>query len=385
MLRGRAAPAHEDLPYDVFAEALRALHAAPAHDPASEDPLAHDRGIARAALTGAIPEQRSGGDERHAIWRGVRSLLEQAAAGAPVVLILDDVHWADRASAGLLAYLLRRPPAAAGLLAPAWRDADEHAPARREVGRAGRSQPLEEADAGVRVARGEVGRAERAALLAGVGARAVQRLLERLAGGGERARHVAAEPRDGDLRGDRVREQPAAVDHPSQLDSRLRQRRRLGQLATLGHELLTEAELLRGDVGAARAAVEQARAHAAQRSGMTLTRMRALRAEARLRLAEDDADAAAALALESAELAAAAGAELDAARGRLLAGQALVAAGRREQAIEALTLAEECFARRGIGLLHRTAVAAAIGVASTSAGAPADERTSASSSQGPRA
>ncbi|ADB51029.1 helix-turn-helix transcriptional regulator [Conexibacter woesei] len=915
VLRGRAAPAHGDLPYDVFAEALRELHTASA--PSAGDPLAHDRGIALTALTGAVPEQRSGGDERHAIWRGVRSLLEQAAARAPVVLILDDVHWADRASAGLLAYLLRRPPAAAVLLAPAWRDAHDRALTLElvEAARASRTRRIQPqhltaeetalligshldaatlravvaesggnpfyaeqlgrqhapgaalgltgarahpaaipADAGVPqsvvaavhaeldalppaaglLARGaaiagDPFELQPALAAAGIDPQAAEAALDALAAAaivapvpGDplrfsfrhpivwralhdttpagwriaaharaatalatagapnrlRAHHIARSAALGDLdavealrdaavavlpqspasaaewaaaaRGllpedvpeqvellelearaqlasgqleaahaaagaalelasandarrsgllqqvvylemllgwfDQARARlatayepgpdgaalrvflaatllvlidpeaaiavselpspPGVPDDPetrasraavlavaaiarqalgdveaalrdcdeacalldavdpdtadlwgeaallltlaertlerdeqamARLRSLLRARRPMrlihlqlraatdlaltlaerGELAeaaplaesavelgrmvnsrwllanaiaaqvavarlsgdmpralaaarealeqpldrsraypgqqrrTLGatylaagdadacvglfqrlgavgaadlapggrvlvYELLTEAELVRGDVGAARAAVAQARAHAAERGGMTLTRMRALRAEARLRLAEDDAAGAAALALESAELAADAGAELEAARARLLAGQALVAAGRREQAIEALTVAEECFARRGIGLLRphavrelrglgrrvaapavgtgvpslserereiaalvaaggtnreiaaalvvsprtvethvrnlvrklgvadRTEVAAAIGAGSPGTGAPADERTSASRSQGPR-
>jgi hypothetical protein len=44
------------------------------------------------------------------------------AAGRPVVLALDDMHWADEASLELLAHLLRRRPRAPVLLALAFRD-----------------------------------------------------------------------------------------------------------------------------------------------------------------------------------------------------------------------------------------------------------------------
>ena len=53
--------------------------------------------------------------------RGVRQLLEGLAATKPLVLLLDDVHWADTASAELLGSLLRRPPDAAVLLGVAAR------------------------------------------------------------------------------------------------------------------------------------------------------------------------------------------------------------------------------------------------------------------------
>ena len=52
-------------------------------------------------------------DERFHAYRAVRALLQRMAMGSPVVLILDDVHWADDASLELIAHLLRRPPPAA--------------------------------------------------------------------------------------------------------------------------------------------------------------------------------------------------------------------------------------------------------------------------------
>src|SRR5262249_56645206 len=59
--------------------------------------------------------------ERYRSHRAVRDLLGQLAADRPLVLILDDFHWADPASVELLGALLRRPPAAAVVLALAVR------------------------------------------------------------------------------------------------------------------------------------------------------------------------------------------------------------------------------------------------------------------------
>jgi hypothetical protein len=59
--------------------------------------------------------------ERYRSHRAVRDLLARLAAARPLVLILDDFHWADPASVELLGALLRRPPAAAVLLALAVR------------------------------------------------------------------------------------------------------------------------------------------------------------------------------------------------------------------------------------------------------------------------
>src|SRR5262245_40870638 len=55
--------------------------------------------------------------ERYRSHRAIRLLLEQLATTKPFVLVLDDFHWADAASAELLGALLRRPPAGAVLIA----------------------------------------------------------------------------------------------------------------------------------------------------------------------------------------------------------------------------------------------------------------------------
>ena len=49
-------------------------------------------------------------DERYRTHRAVRDLLETLAAGKPLVLILDDLHWADSGTIELLGALLRRLP-----------------------------------------------------------------------------------------------------------------------------------------------------------------------------------------------------------------------------------------------------------------------------------
>ncbi len=53
----------------------------------------------------------------------MRRLLEELAGPHGLVLILDDVHWADNASVELLDYLVRHPPAGRVLLAVAYRPA----------------------------------------------------------------------------------------------------------------------------------------------------------------------------------------------------------------------------------------------------------------------
>jgi DNA-binding CsgD family transcriptional regulator len=118
VLRGRAATAQGDVPYDVLAAALEPWLAA--HPDAGA--AGADVALAIAAFTGTAAVAAAVGDERWRIWRGTRALVERAAADGPVVVALDDVHWADGASVGLIASLLRRPPEGPVLLALAWRD-----------------------------------------------------------------------------------------------------------------------------------------------------------------------------------------------------------------------------------------------------------------------
>jgi DNA-binding NarL/FixJ family response regulator len=60
-------------------------------------------------------------DQRQRSHRAARILLERLAGTTPLVLALDDVHWADAASIELLAALLRAPPGAPVLVATASR------------------------------------------------------------------------------------------------------------------------------------------------------------------------------------------------------------------------------------------------------------------------
>jgi ATP/maltotriose-dependent transcriptional regulator MalT len=73
----------------------------------------------------SIPRPENGGsapgDARFRIHRAVRLLLEALSATKPLVLILDDLHWADPASVEALGSLLRRPPGAQVLVGMAMR------------------------------------------------------------------------------------------------------------------------------------------------------------------------------------------------------------------------------------------------------------------------
>ena len=121
VLTGGASELERDLPFWIFVDALDEYLESlePRRRGALDDDLLADLAPIFPSLgDGAEP---SHGDERLRVHRGVRQLLEALAATKALVLLLDDVHWADTASAELLGSLLRRPPAAPVLIGVAAR------------------------------------------------------------------------------------------------------------------------------------------------------------------------------------------------------------------------------------------------------------------------
>jgi ATP/maltotriose-dependent transcriptional regulator MalT len=124
VLAGGAAELERDLPFWVFVDALDEY--VQALDPRRLDALPAD---VRAELGHVLPALATGDgaggadapDHRFRTHRAVRRLLEVLAEEKPLVLLLDDVHWADSGSIELLGTLLRRPPDAAVLIAVAVR------------------------------------------------------------------------------------------------------------------------------------------------------------------------------------------------------------------------------------------------------------------------
>jgi ATP/maltotriose-dependent transcriptional regulator MalT len=124
VLSGSASELERGLPFSVFVHALDEYVAGlDANDVAALDDdvqaeLAHVFPSLSAFGTGrdVAPQH-----ERYRSHRAVRALLEHLAQTRPLVLVLDDFHWADSASVELLGALLRRPPAAAVLIAAALR------------------------------------------------------------------------------------------------------------------------------------------------------------------------------------------------------------------------------------------------------------------------
>src|SRR6185369_9641547 len=119
VLSGSGAELEQDLPFWVFVDALDDY--VEGMDPRR---LARLEPGVRAELAQVLPSLAADATatdgaihERYRVHRAMRELLEQLAATKPLVLILDDLHWADAASIDLLVALLYRPPAAGVLLA----------------------------------------------------------------------------------------------------------------------------------------------------------------------------------------------------------------------------------------------------------------------------
>jgi DNA-binding CsgD family transcriptional regulator len=118
---GRGAELESELPFAIWVDALDD-HVASLGERKLEALIGDRVGELARVLPSAAPAGAGGlQDERFHAYRAVRALLQRMAMGHPVVLILDDVHWADDASLELIAHLLRRPPAAALLIALAFR------------------------------------------------------------------------------------------------------------------------------------------------------------------------------------------------------------------------------------------------------------------------
>jgi ATP/maltotriose-dependent transcriptional regulator MalT len=112
VLEGRAAEFERGVPFGAIVGALDDYLASV--DTASVERLAGD-GLGE--LAGVFPSLRplssgaqeaTGAAERFRIHHAIRELLERLGARQPVLLAIDDVHWADNATLELIGYLLRR-------------------------------------------------------------------------------------------------------------------------------------------------------------------------------------------------------------------------------------------------------------------------------------
>lgn len=145
------------------------------HDPAT---LRDDLGAGAAVLAQIVPELRERlprlpeppplepAPARFRLFDGVTTFLKTAAERQPLVLVLDDLHWADRPSLRLLQFLARDLRASRLLVLGTYRDAE-----------VGRKHPLAQTLA--ELAREQI---SQRILLRGLGEREVARFVELTAG-----------------------------------------------------------------------------------------------------------------------------------------------------------------------------------------------------------
>lgn len=125
MLRGQATEFEAEVPFGIFVEALDSALERQLSPPSE---LGADRldELARVfpSLAGVSTVKSTGLQaERFRLHYAVRGALEQLASTGPLVLALDDVHWADPSSIELLTYLLRHGLSAPLVLCLAYRPA----------------------------------------------------------------------------------------------------------------------------------------------------------------------------------------------------------------------------------------------------------------------
>ena len=126
VLSGRAAEFEGELPFGLFGDALDdwlVSLGTTRLGPIAGD-LAPELAVVFPAFDALVSERPpSVQEERFRSYRAVRELLSTLATETPVVVVLDDVQWADPGSVELLCHLLAHPPRGPVLLALGFRPA----------------------------------------------------------------------------------------------------------------------------------------------------------------------------------------------------------------------------------------------------------------------
>ena len=123
VLSGAAAEFEREMPFSVWVDALDEYVASQdfAHDESWDEGLAAELGQVLPSQRAADAEGGALADERFRAHRAVGRLLGLVAGEKPLVLVLDDLQWSDRASVELIAALARRAPDAPVLMALGFR------------------------------------------------------------------------------------------------------------------------------------------------------------------------------------------------------------------------------------------------------------------------
>jgi DNA-binding CsgD family transcriptional regulator len=118
VLRGDATEFERDLPFQVFVDAVADRYRSSGS--AEAGGAVSDAAPQLSALFSGLGAPGSGA-ERFRVYGAVRDLLARWANRGGMLLLLDDMHWADPGAAELAEYLVRRPPEAPVLLVIAHR------------------------------------------------------------------------------------------------------------------------------------------------------------------------------------------------------------------------------------------------------------------------
>jgi DNA-binding CsgD family transcriptional regulator/tetratricopeptide (TPR) repeat protein len=105
VLTGHCAELADSVPYLPLADALRS---------AATGPAVRDAVAARPVLSRLLPDGQPGGPDgaeqgmaQQQLFGAVLGMLAELAAAAPVLLLLEDLHWADRSTRDLVTFLSR--------------------------------------------------------------------------------------------------------------------------------------------------------------------------------------------------------------------------------------------------------------------------------------
>jgi DNA-binding CsgD family transcriptional regulator len=126
VLEGRASEGEGDVPFAPFLDALDDYLASV--NPRLIKPRDAEGRTELARIFPSLAELAEGGtaavqEERYRSHTAVRTLLESLAEKRPLLLSLDDLHWADSASVELVSHLVRHPPRARVLIVAGFRPA----------------------------------------------------------------------------------------------------------------------------------------------------------------------------------------------------------------------------------------------------------------------
>src|SRR4051812_42734931 len=95
VLAGRTSEFEADLPFAALTEALEPHLAALGERAAGRLGLADPAALAAVAPVPSAAAEPSAAGDRHRVHRALRDLLGALSAARPLVLAVDDVHWAD--------------------------------------------------------------------------------------------------------------------------------------------------------------------------------------------------------------------------------------------------------------------------------------------------